>query len=146
MRRIIKYQICFLVLGLVIFSCVNKNEKTEVVGNWWFVKLDSSYNELYIRDSSFVFMLDVIGGPGYTYNYSYKDDTMFVIDNCEIINKLPLIYHSFQCSFIKLDGEWLCLQKIDQDIDAYIDIDSSEDNYDKAMHGYFSRRRENFMK
>lgn len=147
--KIMKYlkSSCIYILVLLfiaLFSCKNDINNNNFKGNWWFVKPDSSYNELYIRDSTFVIMSDVINGPGYTYTYFYKNDSLQVIENTMVVNKYPFVYSNKpEFLFIKIERDWVYLHRIQENIKSYLDLKNDESNekeYDEAIIGFMKRK------
>ena len=63
---------------LLLFSFVNckRENKTSIIGNWYFFSYDANYNEVNITDSTFLYYSEIIEfyGPK---KYSIHNDTIF---------------------------------------------------------------------
>lgn len=137
-----------VVLSFFIFvsivSCSERTEEINIKGNWWFVKPDNTYNELYIRDSTFVLMLDDLGGPTFTFFYKItKIDTIDVYEEDELVNHVSFKYCPISdFFFFKLGEDWIHLQRINENINSYIDVKSNSPNieFEKAISEFMDRQ------
>jgi hypothetical protein len=112
-----------IVLGLVIFSCGEKENDNPLLGNWYGFEQDSVYYELYINDTLIVLNHEIIGPIGYDY---LIQENILIVSNAAGMERIWQMTELDEKSFtIKDSLETITYFKMEIPLDFFNSIQDS---------------------
>ncbi|TXE04777.1 hypothetical protein [Algoriphagus aquimarinus] len=71
-----KIKLCSVLIILIISGCSKRITSNEVIGNWWSIKVDSSYSETYVNEVEWVYNHEDFGP--FSYKYTFYSDSICI--------------------------------------------------------------------
>jgi hypothetical protein len=127
-----------ILLGLVVFSCGEKEKDNPLLGNWFGFEQDSTYYELYINDTLIVLNHENIGPIGYDY---FIEENILIVSNAAGMERIWQMTEVEEKSFtIKDSLETITYFKMEIPLDFFNSIQDSI-SYAAFKEGFTARYR-----
>jgi len=129
---------CVLFIVIIFITSCKVNLKEKIIGNWYFIDKDDSYNELYFGQNLYSFCSE-ISGKGSEYEYKIFEDTLKQLQNQKVDHIIMIIkdLSDDTMKFLNENGYLNTLFRINLNIDPLKDLKDPDESYARIKHERF---------